>query len=305
VVYLCQDRRDEESGELVRRPVATAFCAAIQSPEGSVVPYFVTARHVIEEAAAEDAWGADGSLYIRWNRVDGGFEDAETRLGDWWLSETADVAAIRVRRQGKATEVFLQPIYPTMFIDSQYRFTDTSPNLPLTQEAVDAGQVPTVSTGDEVFLVGLFEQSPGSRVFPVARIGHVARMPVDPLTMVRHKGPPPETFQALAYLVETLSWGGSSGSPVFWSQEYTLRELADFPGGFIDMKQYMIGFLGLLSAHYDIEKKGRITGDILGTVRTDLNSGMAIVTPAHNVLELLERGDVRKEREATPPKGHD
>jgi hypothetical protein len=49
--------------------------------------------------------------------------------------------------------------------------------------------------------------------------------------------------------------------------------------------------------HLDIRQKAQTTGDILDEVRTALKSGIAIVTPAHKIKELLMREDVVEDRE--------
>lgn len=55
---------------------------------------------------------------------------------------------------------------------------------------------------------------------------------------------------------------------------------------------WVTGFMGLVSGHYDIEQEAKKTGDILGKVQVELNSGIAIVTPAEAVTQLLMREDL-------------
>jgi len=52
----------------------------------------------------------------------------------------------------------------------------------------------------------------------------------------------------------------------------------------------------MVSSHYDIPKRGKVTGEI-GHVTTDLNSGMAVVVPADDIKNLLTREDLVAERE--------
>jgi hypothetical protein len=52
-----------------------------------------------------------------------------------------------------------------------------------------------------------------------------------------------------------------------------------------------------VSGHLDLERTGKTEGDILGRVRMDLNSGIAAVTPAAAIRELLERQDVADDRD--------
>jgi len=55
-------------------------------------------------------------------------------------------------------------------------------------------------------------------------------------------------------------------------------------------------FMGLVSGHYDIEKEAETTGEYYGHIQTELNSGIAIVTPAIAVTELLTREDLVEHR---------
>lgn len=59
----------------------------------------------------------------------------------------------------------------------------------------------------------------------------------------------------------------------------------------------LLTLLGLVSAHFDIPQEATTTGDVLGKVVTDVNAGMAVVTPAHFIRRLIDREDVREEAE--------
>lgn len=58
------------------------------------------------------------------------------------------------------------------------------------------------------------------------------------------------------------------------------------------------GLLGLVTAHFDIEQKAHGTGEIPAEIWTAINSGIAAVTPASNIIDLLEREDVVDERKS-------
>jgi hypothetical protein len=55
----------------------------------------------------------------------------------------------------------------------------------------------------------------------------------------------------------------------------------------------------MVNAHRTIEKKPDITGDILGDIRVRHNSGLAVVTPASAIMDLINREDVVEERDRT------
>jgi hypothetical protein len=153
-----------------------------------------------------------------------------------------------------------------------------------------------VAVGHEVCFVGLLYQQPGqARNMPVARFGHVARMPEEPIIIPRAGG---THVPIMAYLIECQSWGGHSGSPCFWLHPYTrMLEVADPRAGMegqtilIPHQEQHMALMGLVSGHWDINRKAETVGDIVGDVRMALNSGMAIVTPANAIQELLMSDD--------------
>jgi hypothetical protein len=65
---------------------------------------------------------------------------------------------------------------------------------------------------------------------------------------------------------------------------------------FVPDQGYVMRLLGLVSGHWDIKQKAETVGDIVGTIRTAINSGIAVVTPAEAIRELLMREDVVEDR---------
>ena len=57
-----------------------------------------------------------------------------------------------------------------------------------------------------------------------------------------------------------------------------------------------VALLGLVSGHFGIKKKADVEGDVLGTVTQELNAGIAVVTPADTIHDLLMREDVVEDR---------
>jgi hypothetical protein len=72
-----------------------------------------------------------------------------------------------------------------------------------------------ISEGSDVFFTGLFAQFIGqARNYPIARFGKVAMMPAEKIPWRDTEGQPVEMVDL--YLLETQSFGGNSGSPVFF-----------------------------------------------------------------------------------------
>lgn len=272
-VFLCVD--EERDGQLIRSPRATAFLVAIRG-EPFFVGYVVTAGHVIEGAAGRP-------IYLRLNTASG-FDDIETQRDDWFIYDRSDVAAIRV----KWGTYDLYSLYPEQFIGADYSLRLPNANEVLTADVSGSSGHPVfqVRTGDDVSIIGLFVQHYGhSKSLPIARTGSIARMPSEP---VRYRHPGGTYSEHPAYLVELHSWGGLSGSPV-----YVHRRISQMQGNDIEL----IGFLGVISGHFSILQQAEATGDVFGEISVALNSGIAVVTPAGAVRELLWREDVLEDRE--------
>jgi hypothetical protein len=259
IAFLCV----EASEQTTPIPKGTAFAVSVSDSDRSDVAYcyLVTARHNLEVAQTD-------RIFVRVN-TDDGFRDILTDRSRWQKHDSADVACLlfsSAQLEQIPLSVFVGADFPYHF-----RFSEAGANFP-------------VSVGTEVFFVGLFVQQPGRGWnLPIARFGHVSRMPTEPIAQSFCDGA--YSFEQVAYLAECRSWGGHSGSPAFCIF-HTKEKGAPL--------RY-IGFLGLVSGHYDIPTAVKSRNDeerFLAAV----NSGIAVVTPAESVRELLFRDDVTEAR---------
>jgi hypothetical protein len=217
VAFLC--RRRVIKGEAIIEPFATAFFVLVPDRLDSgpnwtkekAWPYVVTARHCIEEIPTEN-------IYVRVNTTSGGFVDKLTKKDDWWRHDSADVAAIifDISDSDRWEYRYTATTFP-VFIGADYKFHperefygDRVANL----VAASKSKALLVGLGDDLFFPGLFAQSAGSRQnLPIARFGNISRMPNDELITLETKAR--GDVKIRAYLAESHSWGGHSGSPVF------------------------------------------------------------------------------------------
>ena len=286
VVFLCVDRPGPGVGGHV--PIATAFILKVPVGTGTRargVDYFVTARHNIDKARA---YGS--RLFVRVQLIGGGYEDVPTELDDWSTHDTSDVAVILgMPVAGK------QVAHSSLSYDQvvgrwePHTFVGPAPE-------VGAVEIP-MRLGMDLYCLGLFSQYPGTdTILPVARYGRISRE-ADVIRMETTDG---LIFEGLGYLAEFLSWGGASGSPTFFWHPMVLEEASEVDGklGVDEVNlAHVTGLMGLISAHYPIPEKARTTGDIVGEIRTNLNSGIAVVTPSDAIVQLIERDDLVEERE--------
>lgn len=141
---------------------------------------------------------------------------------------------------------------------------------------IDSGSIMTaeskarwsIGLGDEVAMVGLFFHHAGStHNEPIVRIGNIAAMPNDPVATGLGSGE--------AWLVECRSTGGISGAPVIVNLG-PFRPAASEPG----QPPFWMLF-GCVHGHWDEPGADSAAGRV--------NVGIALVTPSHRVLELLEQ----------------
>jgi hypothetical protein len=294
VVFLVQDAI----------PQATGFLVGVRD-EGLVTPYVVTARHCIEETQRKD-------FHIRIN-VEAVYDDIPTHADDWFQHDSADVAAVPFAVEGAIPRHYdLTGEDLRHFIPKDRNYPVEAMYVPgaiasaageVVNGAFEARSAIAVEVGHEVVFAGLLFRQPGQKQnLPVARFGHIARLPKEPILLQTSAG-----IVSLddAYLVECHSWGGNSGSPCWW-----LHPTIQFipapdprPGRtdetiLIPHEWRAMALLGLVSGHWNIDSKAETTGDFVGEVRTAINSGMAIITPAEAVRELLMRDDVVGDRTA-------
>jgi hypothetical protein len=262
IAFLCVGRKPQGTAVFVDLPDVTR--------PGVIYTYLVTARHNLEQAQTDE-------IYARVNTPIS-FRDVPVRRNNWHTHDHADVAAILFKdpeeseKQKEQERLHFECVPTSEFVGTEffYHYHVTVRDLGL----VDF----PVRVGTEIFVPGLFSVEPGKkRNLPVARFGHISRMPTEPIVLGEENRP----FEQLAYLAEFRSWGGQSGSPAFCVFRQTPQDM---------LPVFYIAFLGLVYGHFDI-KSGKV--DDL----PDANSGIGIVTPAELVRELLLREDLVKERE--------
>jgi hypothetical protein len=267
----------------VFEPIGTAFLVAVgdHRVKQNATYYLVTARHILDKAAGK------GGLYARMNDRVGGFEYVRLH-GTWARSETADVAAIPFAVQGKR-DYYGDNLdkLPYWLLHQEQWATD---------EKLAALQI---CPSDEIAVTGLFVTHKGDgKNLPIIRGGTIAAMP-DPSEPIQTD----DGLRAPGYLVEVHSSGGLSGSPVLVMTE-THRQ----KDGTISQINPGTLLLGIVRGgwQFDLQIRAKTTKllDVefamppaIRDQMTELNRGIAIVTPIQELTALLDREDVKRERE--------
>jgi hypothetical protein len=256
-------------------PVATAFFVGVGIADDAYVVYVVTARHVIERAETH------GSLYLRLNRRSGGVENIELADDIWTSGTDSDVAVASLASLPVALDEFDVIVIPFDMLSSNDWVAEKE-----------------LQEGDEIFFASLFEQHPGQeRNLPILRFGTIALMPGE---KIRVK----DIGLVYGYLVEARSWGGHSGSPAFIYLPATrhagMLATPSVEGPVDDesiARAVMPRLFGLISAHFNIPTDVKVTGDFFGSAVAPVNAGIAVVTPAQKIIDLLMEEELVEDRD--------
>jgi hypothetical protein len=248
------------------------------------VPHLVTVRHVAEHFG-------DDPFLIRANRFDRTGHNIPVDQVKWHFHEdpTIDVAVIPFELSlstGGYTARYIDDVRETWWWNKARKY--------------GAG------IGDFVYTVGLFRLLAGTgRNMPVVHFGTIART-VDWLEKVpvRDWRDPSKTIEVDAYLVETQSLSGLSGSPVFIRASNCMvrddvvkanpdisdpEELGDA------VAMWKLHLIGMWQSSWDAPPD-RILGLEHGKeVRVPV--GMGVVIPADHIHGVLEGSELKKIRE--------
>lgn len=234
------------------KPIGTCFFVArVDRPVNS---FAVTARHVIDGAVASGC----REVLIRLNSKKGGLMLYRCPIDRWIGHEdpTVDLVVYSMSLGNDADHVFIS-----------------------SGSIVDEGVIEEFSLGigQEVFVTGLFIHHHGQRRnIPIVRVGNIAAMNEE---LIQTK-----VYLRDALLIECRSIGGLSGSPVFvpiGPQIFlpgTAKSPIRPPGNYL---------LGVIHGHFDHLDS---TVDFVnedGSNGSKVNTGIAIVTPATRLQELL------------------
>jgi len=228
------------------QPLGTGFFVGIRVPgdTSKMFCFFVTAKHVLMNFDSS----FHKSVLIRINTPD---------------SARQVFAPLAI--SGNEKNIFFHPD-PSVDIAVMLfnpRKTDYS-LLPIDEALLlDKNSFSLVVPGQEIFFTGMFTNYLGKKKnFPIVRFGHVSLTTDERIDFVNCKR---ELF-----LVETFTFGGNSGSPVFVRVGYSEFRLLGV----------LNGFFGALSPVQAIQ-----TGT---TAVVAENSGIAAVTPSYLLKEIFE-----------------
>jgi len=249
------------------RLAGTAFFVGIDIPNTRVhKTYAITARHVIEAIRQRSV---DQKIFFRTNLRKGSTDYFFSKISDWRFHPTNDIIDVAALPM-KMPEEIDHLAYPM--------------SQSVSPEIIEVEQI---GAGTEVFLVGLFSRHFGlKRNIPIIRVGNIAAMPEEPIEFQESKS-------VEAYLIETRSLGGLSGSPVF-AHLGNVRIRDGKP-------QFAIGgavlyLLGLVRGHWEKPIFDEVLTEKFKVMEERVNMGIAVVVPVKQIQEVLNQPEFLRER---------
>lgn len=151
-----------------------------------------------------------------------------------------------------------------------------------------------LSAGIEVFIIGAFVGRIGeNRNIPIVRSGNIAAMPLEPVWPYSPTRP--------AYLVETRSLGGISGSPLFLHTAPERLHGGPIPlgknEGRIVLPYLLVGMI--ISNHAGQYREDFVSDDPNQILLSDadFNAGISVAVPVDQILEVLNLPSVEEARQ--------
>lgn len=215
--------------------------------------YAVTAAHIIRDIADT---GVEHVL-LRCSKKGGGVDYVETKPSDWLRHPDRDNCDVAVLIGVPGDESDIKAL---------------SEDIIVQHAALSANNI---SVGTDVFWTGLFSHHVGTtRNEPLVRTGHIAALPSD--------GVQTRLGQMNAYLIDGVSLGGFSGSPVF-SDHGTLKTV---DGVIRTANRPIIRLIGMIHGHFEINQA---TGEGKGAVNMapSVHTGIAVVIRSDDIVEML------------------
>jgi hypothetical protein len=235
--------------------------------------YLVTAAHVLDQIRAD---ARDNKVRVRVNLSDGGQEWRDTFLGCWkvYPDPAFDLAILKIG----IDEAIDHVAFPQSWFISKQSMEDDGRKIEL---------------GDELFFAGLFYPHTGEKKnIPIVRVGNVAALRDEPV--LNRDG-----HLMDAYLVESRSIAGLSGSPVFIDVLLAKQVHQGARSYITGSNPSKFRLVGVIHGHFDWDDAEPDVVADDGRRKLGVNMGIAIVVPAEKIVKVMDEFmAVEEEREA-------
>lgn len=246
-------------------PNGTCFFVGINSPKDSsrFFPYLITAKHVLQK---NNSKGFYKEVFIRMNTI-----DSSSRFT--WLPINLSGPDMNVFfHSDPAVDIAVIPYVPPKN-DYLFRYLDET----FLFDRRRFKSLPIVE-GAETIFTGLFTPYTGEKkIYPIVRFGKISLLTNEKIDWIGVKRE--------MILIESSSFGGNSGSPVYFQVVH--------PNGY---KQLILG--GVLSGTYRDLAEIQVlkTSNTSGVPVALYNNGISGITPAYLLWEIIHSKELTKIR---------
>jgi hypothetical protein len=254
-------------------PLGTAFFVVVKHAKDPAIGHFylVTAKHVLQDDKKQ-YWPL---IFIRLNKRAGGAESIAIPL------QGKSAAPIFVHSD-PGVDLAVIPMAPDQDV---YDYKVVPEDMFASIEKVKELKI---TEGDEVFFTGLFASFYGERKnYPIVRFGRVALITDETVPWPEDTNKEPLALHL--YLIEAQSFGGNSGSPVFFYLT-GMRDPAQ-----IRLGGYDLVLAGVMKGYFSNGSEVKIF-ETRKTPYSFQNVGIAAVVPAYQIREILYSPEVRAYR---------
>lgn len=261
-----------EAGQPV--PNGTGFFVSVknESDASLVNVYLATAKHVFDDKNGQRF----PRMWIRLNKRGGGAEYGEV-----------DLSKVQVfTHRDNTVDIAVVPLLPSQ---EKYEFKAIPDDMLTTKESF--GEL-GIAEGSDVFFTGLFTAHYGQEHnYPIVRFGRVALLSGEKVFWRTPEMKVGELREL--YLIETQSYGGNSGSPVFFYLG------ADRTPGMINLGPPVVKLAGVMSGSFQDAQPIQVV-QTAGPVPISLgNAGIAAVVPSYLLHELLFSDELKTQRRSS------
>jgi len=261
--------RSQEAASSTENAGGTGFLVSIKSEEHPEVQYVyaITNKHVIVDKDEKER-----APVIRLNTKMGNHEILAGTKENWLLSEDQDLAITAI---GLNANVHKFKTIPTAMF--------------LVQEKEEYKEV---GAGSDLFFVGRYTWHQGTeKNIPTVRFGTIAMMPYEPIYYAEYG------VHYTNYLCEARSIRGFSGSPTFmYIPPFARRVNGNMTSG------TDIFFLGVVSSSFPQKEYIKDGNGKPTDMSVQYNSGIMMVIPAWDILNLINSEPLMKTRKKNDEK---
>ncbi len=258
----------EEVNDTLYNPLGTGFFVSLEKNDNlkTTAIYFVTAKHVLKnEKLFRD------QIYLRLNK-----KDSSSQYIPLKLSYTGSNKNVFLH-QDKDVDIAVIPVIPNP--EKLDFLVFPSASLTNKQKIKEL----KISEGTDIFFTGLFTSYMGeNKIYPIFRFGRVALMSEERI-------PWNEDESLNLYLFESTTYGGNSGSPVFF---YLGSDRGD---GGLHVGAPQLWLAGVMKGYFG----GNKPLNIIETKKIPVynqNFGIAAIVPSYYLEEIIFSDELIKLR---------